>query len=257
MKRTLAVFAGLLAFCLASTVAAEARSESRCADCHFANAGSAARWHLSEWDNSAHGRNAIGCERCHGGDPTTFESFRAHQGMLGSQNPASPIHRANLPRTCGSCHPGPFEAFQRSRHFALLREGNPSTPTCVTCHGTVGAYLMSPKALSSECNGCHGPGKVAPRADFPAEGKMRLAAVREVRQQLDAAGKLVRQVKDKALRARLELEVEDAGIPIHEAVQAAHAFVFDVMEQRLDVARKRVDLLMGRLANPEPPTPKS
>lgn len=258
MKRTTAVLAGLFGVVLlASYAAADPAPASRCADCHFANQTSAGRWHLSEWDNSAHGRNSVGCERCHGGDPTTFESFRAHQGMLGSQNPASPIHRANLPKTCGTCHPGPYEAFQKSRHYALLREGSPNTPTCVTCHGTVGAYLMSPKALASECNSCHGAGKVAPRGDFPAEGRMRLSAVREVRQHLEAAEKLVRQVKDKALRARLDLEVEDARVPIHEAVQAAHSFVFEVMSERLEVARKRVDLLNERLANPGPPVPRS
>lgn len=237
-------------------LAASAPAGSRCADCHFANPRGASQWHLSEWENSAHGRNDVGCERCHGGDPSTFESFRAHQGMLGPQNPASPIHRQNLPTTCGGCHPGPLESFQKSRHYALLREGSPDTPICTTCHGAVGAFLLSPKALAAQCNSCHGAGKAAVRTDLPAEGRMRLQAVRDVRAQLDAARKLIRSVRDKELRAALELEARDAEVPIHEAVQSAHTFVFEAMEQRLEVARRRIDLLNERLANPKGPAAK-
>lgn len=233
------------------SLAAES-SRSRCADCHFANSTAASRWHLSEWDHSAHGRADVGCEGCHGGDPSTFESFLAHRGMLGARNPASPVHRTNLPRTCGGCHPAAFAAFAKSRHFEVLREGGPDAPTCTTCHGNAGAYLLSPRSLAAECKACHGPGKIAPNSDLPAEGRMRLAEVREVRASLDEAGKLIRRVQDKALRASLEVELDDARVPLKEAVDSAHRFVFDQMQERLTVTRKRADLLMERLANAVP-----
>lgn len=225
---------------------------SRCADCHFANSSAASRWHLSEWDHSAHGRADVGCEGCHGGDPSTFESFLAHRGMLGARNPASPVHRTNLPRTCGGCHPAAFAAFAKSRHHELLREGSSDAPTCTTCHGNAGAYLLSPRSLAAECKACHGPGKVAPNSDLPALGRMRLTEVREVRASLDEAGKLIRRVRDKALRASLELELEDARVPLKEAVDSAHMFVFDQMQERLTLTRKRTDLLLERLANAAP-----
>jgi len=252
MKATAGVFfLGLLAGVLATDSIEAQSSSSRCADCHFANPRAASRWHLSEWDHSAHGRANVGCEKCHGGNPDTFESFLAHQGMLGPQNPASPVHRSNLPKTCGACHPGPFAAFQKSRHYELLREGNPDTPTCATCHGGVGAYLLSPKALASECASCHAPGKTVPRADYPAEGKIILSSVREVRASLDEAKGLINRVKDKARRESLELELNDARVPLTEAIHAAHMFVFDQMQDRLQAARKRAELLMEQLANPQ------
>ena len=72
-----------------------ASAQNRCADCHFANPTAPARDHLQAWDRSAHSRNNIGCEKCHGGDATTFESFQAHRGILNSANPASPVNRRN------------------------------------------------------------------------------------------------------------------------------------------------------------------
>lgn len=251
MKTKLAVLLSALVLAAAAPSAAQL-SKSRCADCHFANPNSAWRWHLAEWDHSAHGRAGVGCERCHGGDPTTFESFLAHQGMLSSQNPASPIHRANLPKTCGACHPGPYAAFQKSKHYELLRAGDREGPTCVTCHGEVGAYLLSPKALFSECSSCHGIGKIASNNDLPAEGRMMLTGVREVRESLDQARKLIRRVSEKDRRARLEAELEDARVPLTEAIESAHMFVFEPMQERLQVARKRAELLLEELANPTP-----
>lgn len=224
-------------------------SQSRCADCHFANPGDWG-WHLTQWDHSGHGRSGVGCEKCHGGDPTTFESFRAHQGMLGRQNPASPIHRSNLPQTCGACHAAPFAAFQKSRHYELLREGNRDTPTCVTCHGEVGAYLLSPKALHSQCSSCHGAGKFAERTDLPAEGKMLLSSVREVREMLDQARRLIGRVKEGDRRANLNAELAEALAPLTEAVDVAHMFVFDQMQEKVAEARRRAELLLEELANP-------
>lgn len=257
MKATAGIFApGFLAAFLAAGPSEAQLARSRCADCHFANPRGASLWHLSEWDHSAHGRAEVGCERCHGGNADTFESFLAHQGMLGPQNPSSPVHRQNLPRTCGGCHPGPFAAFQKSRHYELLRESNPDTPTCATCHGNVGAYLLSPKALAAECSKCHAPGKIAPRSDYPFEGRMALTGVREVRAALEEARGLIKRVKDKSRRESLDLELQDARIPLAEAIHAAHMFVFEQMQERLDVARKRADLLMEQLANPQPPPKK-
>lgn len=257
MKATAGVFAlTLLVTALQAGSSQAQTTPSRCADCHFANPRSVSRWHLAEWDHSAHGRAGVGCEKCHGGDPSTFESFLAHQGILSAQNPASPVNRVNLPKTCGGCHPGPFAAFQKSRHYDLLREGDLDTPTCVTCHGNVGAFLLSPKSLYAECADCHAAGKVAPRGDFPSEGKIVLTSVREVRASLDEAAALIKRVKDKVRRESLETELEDARAPLLEAVHSAHMFVFDRMQDRLFMARQRADMLRERLANAQPPTGK-
>ncbi len=254
MKPIVGFFARSLAIALLAAAPALAQSQpSRCADCHFANPDAPGRAHLSEWDHSAHGRATVGCERCHGGNPNTFESFLAHQGMLSSQNPASPVHRSNLPATCGTCHAGPYVSFQKSKHYEMLRSGDRDAPTCVTCHETVAAHLLSPKGLESQCSRCHGASKVAPRSDYPAEGRLMLSGVREVRVSLEEAKAQIKRVKDKTRRSRFEEAYRQAEVPLIEAVQAGHMFVFDELQERLSVARRRVDALLEQLANP--PTP--
>lgn len=257
MRVPIGIFVRALALILLSVGMSQAEAASgRCADCHFANSNPAWRWHLSEWDHSPHGQAGIGCERCHGGDPGTFELVLAHRGMLSAHNPASPLHRSNLPRTCGGCHPGPFAAFQESRHYDLLRQGSLDPPTCVTCHGNVGAYLLSPKALAAECSRCHGMGKVAPPTDRPAEARIMLTRVRELRASLDEARGLIRRIADPARRSILETDLQQARAPLVEAVQSAHRFGFDHMQERLKVAGKRAELLMEELANPPAPLGK-
>ncbi|MGE3190038.1 MAG: cytochrome c3 family protein [Vicinamibacterales bacterium] len=229
---------------------------SRCADCHFANVGASgsqmsafAERHLEEWDHSPHARNNVGCEKCHGGDATTFEAFRAHQGLLNSRNPASPINRANLPRTCGTCHTGPFVSFQKSKHYELLRGGNDDVPTCTTCHGEVGAHLLSPTALASRCSTCHGANGIAPNTDRPADARLLLTEVASVRGSLDEARGLIRRIRDAGRKAELEEEYRQAEVPLIEAVQAGHEFVYDNLRERLALAATRANALLERLAN--------
>jgi hypothetical protein len=234
--------------------------QSRCADCHFANPSPTfaarlrgAETHLRNWDLSAHARANIGCERCHGGDPTTFEPLAAHRGILPWTNPASPVHRVNLPKTCGVCHAGPFVAFQKSRHFALLQGSNPVVPTCTTCHGDAGENRPSPKALERECATCHRPGRADEHPEHPALGRKMLEGVREVRALLKEANNLIERIKDRPRRARLEHAAQQVDVPLTQATQASHAFVYDDLEERLDTARRRLAALFEELANPGRP----
>ena len=107
---------------------------SQCASCHFANPYTEpAQQHLHDWDVSPHGRNQVGCESCHGGDSQTFERFQAHQDILPSSNPASPVHRTQLPSTCGLCHAGPYTNFQRGVGArSLSRTETPATAGMIT-----------------------------------------------------------------------------------------------------------------------------
>ena len=54
--------------------------QSSCADCHYANPTAPAPQHLSDWELSAHGRNRVGCEKCHGGDASTLRIVSGSQG---------------------------------------------------------------------------------------------------------------------------------------------------------------------------------
>jgi hypothetical protein len=228
-----------------------AAQQSSCGDCHIANPQSdPLPGHTADWESSAHGRNQVGCEKCHDGDASTFESFLAHRGVLTGRNPASPIHRVNLPRTCGKCHIGPFVEFQKSRHYQLLQESRGEGPTCSTCHGEVAARLLSPRALEKRCDTCHGAKGVHPNSDYAPDGRILLEEVRAIRTLLEPAPRLIDRVKDPARRKSLLEAYEQAQVPLKEAVNSAHAFVFDQMRERLSAAKLKSEALLTELANP-------
>jgi hypothetical protein len=249
MSRTFVILASTLIF----AASADAQT-SRCADCHIANSGDPrlsafARSHLDAWEHSAHGRNNVGCEKCHGGDPSSFERFPAHMGMLHSQNPASPVNRINLPRSCSQCHTGPFVAFQKSRHYQLLQSGDDRGPSCTTCHGEVAANLPSPSAIAARCDRCHAPKGTHPQPESARNASLLLGEVRAIRETLDDAKTLIKRIKDGPLRSQFEADWQQAEVPLIEARQAGHEFVFDNTRERLTLARQRADSLMERLAN--------
>ena len=73
--------------------------------------------------------------------------------------------------------------------------------------------------------------------------------VREVRARLNEARSIIRRIKDANLRAKFEEQYRQAEVPIIEARNAGHEFVFDNVKERLDRARQRTEALMDALAN--------
>jgi hypothetical protein len=224
--------------------------QNSCADCHLSRPDIRGARHVADWDAGPHGRINVGCQACHGGNPATFESFRAHQGMLHRSHPASPVGRISLPGTCGQCHGGPYAAFRKSRHYELVRAGDRDAPTCATCHGEVAGVLLSPRALEAQCASCHGVGKVAPNNDLPPEGRLTLEAIRAARAELKEAEALIRRVTDASRRAAFEDAAAEAAVPLVAATNDAHAFVFEGLRERIALARQRIAVLYDRLVNP-------
>ena len=242
---------GLVALlALVAGAAAPSAQQSRCADCHFANVRSEFVKHLRDWDLSTHARTGVSCDRCHGGDPTTFEPLVAHRGILHWSNPASPVHRTNIPATCGTCHAGPFTAFQKSHHLALLKSGDARVPTCTTCHGDAGENRPSPRALEGECRTCHRADRAGGHPEYPALGRRMLEGVRDARATLNEARRMIARVKEPERRARLEAAAGQIDVPLTQATEAGHAFVYANLEERLDTARRRLAALFEDLANP-------
>jgi hypothetical protein len=240
----LAFGAGLLA-----TPPALAQQASRCADCHYAQNDGPARDHLFDWDRSPHAGARVGCEKCHGGNSSVFESSIAHRGILNSGNAKSPVHRTNLPATCGGCHVGPFVAFQDSRHFELLKAKDAHGPTCSTCHDAVAGRLLSPAALEKQCAHCHGPKEIAPRAERARNARAMYEGLNAVRQQLRLASAMIKRVDDRQRRAGLMDEYEQATVPLTRAINAGHKFVYDDLADSLSTAQTRVEKLMEHLVN--------
>jgi hypothetical protein len=79
-----------------------------------------------------------------------------------------------------------------------------------------------------------------------------LEAVREARAKLKEAQSLVGHVKDQSRRARFERAVRDIDVPLTQATEAGHAFVYGDLEMRLDIARRRLSALFEELANSFP-----
>jgi ABC-type phosphate transport system auxiliary subunit len=77
-----------------------------------------------------------------------------------------------------------------------------------------------------------------------------LEGIRDARAMLKEARSLVERVKDQPRRARLEQAAQQIDVPLTEATQAGHAFVYDDLEERLGTARRRLAALLEELANP-------
>ena len=73
--------------------------------------------------------------------------------------------------------------------------------------------------------------------------------VREVRARLKEAQCIIRRIKNKDVRAKFEEQYRQAEVPIIEARNAGHEFVFDNLKERLDRARQRTEALIDALAN--------
>ena len=109
-------------------------AESVCTTCHPAE--------RVQLEASVHFREGIGCEGCHGGDPTTLDEDRAHRG-----NYVGVPSRKEIPGRCASCHADPttmrpynlpidqFALYQISVHGRKLAEGDRRVAVCTDCHG--------------------------------------------------------------------------------------------------------------------------
>lgn len=90
--------------------------------------------------------------------PNCSDCHRAHD-VLRKDDPESPVHRAQIPDTCGKCHVGITPVYEQSVHGKAVAAGNGGAPTCVECHT---AHAIGPVETSgwqlevlSECGSCH------------------------------------------------------------------------------------------------------
>ncbi len=111
----------------------------------------------SQYLDSIHGKGLLkmglivapSCNDCHG----------VHDIIPGTYT-NSPVHKANISRTCGKCHVKIEDTYNQSVHGQLLLKGDPRGPVCTDCHSA--HAIETPggnghfKALSDErCGKCH------------------------------------------------------------------------------------------------------
>jgi hypothetical protein len=79
-----------------------------------------------------------------------------------------------------------------------------------------------------------------------------IEGIRETRALLKEADSVIKRVRDQARRDRLRAEADQVRLPLVQATDSGHAFVFDQLEERLSAARIRLAALLEQLANPTP-----
>lgn len=107
-----------------------------CAQCH-ANTNLTTEYHIRNQDAAEHYLDSIhgqaltkkglivapSCADCHG----------VHD-IKRTVDRSSSIHHQNIARTCGKCHLGVEEIYERSIHGKLLAQGHKNAPVCTDCH---------------------------------------------------------------------------------------------------------------------------
>jgi predicted CXXCH cytochrome family protein len=91
---------------------------------------------------------AANCNSCHG----------SHH-ILSHTDPASPTNKANIPKTCGTCHAGINADYMNGVHGKAVAAGNMKAPVCTDCHTahailqpTADAFRMQSTPI---CGSCH------------------------------------------------------------------------------------------------------
>lgn len=90
--------------------------------------------------------------------PSCSDCHRSHD-IVPRTEPESPVHRTNVPATCGQCHEGIRQQFAESAHAAKLAAGNPDAPGCASCHNAHGITSTESDdwqlGAIEQCGTCH------------------------------------------------------------------------------------------------------
>ncbi len=134
-----------------------------CARCHREGNKAAVRYAgdehqiIERYTESIHGKGLMKsgltvtamCTNCH----------TAHS-VLPRNDAASSVNPANLPATCGKCHHGIQEQFQKSVHSPLVTKTDKPLPVCNDCHTAHTIRRTDEQGfkltIMQQCGRCHG-----------------------------------------------------------------------------------------------------
>jgi hypothetical protein len=134
-----------------------------CARCHREGERAAVRYQgpqhqiIESYTESIHGKGLLKsgltvtatCTGCH----------TAH-GVLPRTDPLSSVNRANVPSTCGRCHHGIQEEFEKSVHHEMLGKTDKELPVCNDCHSAHTIRRADADGfkldIMQKCGRCHG-----------------------------------------------------------------------------------------------------
>jgi hypothetical protein len=204
--------------------AVDGKTGNSCVNCHSRLPGSSfvgAKSH--SWTGSIHQKHAVTCDKCHGGNPRAPEQKEAHAGVLGSDDPKSPVYFKNIPSMCGKCHEAEFYKFTQSLHYKRL-ESTGKGPECVTCHGSMVTSILTPDTVAAVCERCHNE-RMAVFPYVPQKAKAVLLLLTESSALLDANVKHHHPAEGTAPAQA----VRDARSSLHSARLDWHKFDLDAI----------------------------
>lgn len=114
---------------------------------------------------AARGIHGASCSDCHS----------AHAPLRAS-DPASSIHRSNVPGTCATCHAEITALFERSIHGLAAAAGVQDSPVCTDCHGehrilavaAEGSPVSATNIPIRVCGPCHSDLQLGEKYDLEA-----------------------------------------------------------------------------------------
>lgn len=133
-----------------------------CATCHREGQKAAVRYQgtqheiIEHYTESIHGKGLMKsgltvtatCTNCH----------TAHQ-VLPHSDSLSSVNRANVPKTCGRCHHGIEEQFERSIHATQVGRTGKELPVCSDCHSAHTIRRADEEGfkldIMDKCGRCH------------------------------------------------------------------------------------------------------
>jgi predicted CXXCH cytochrome family protein len=192
-----------------------------------------------EWHISQHKEKAVGCEKCHGGDPQISDEKKAHVGVQGASNPQSKLHPKNLAETCKSCHAEVVNSFVESKHYQNLTSAGLG-PSCNTCHAHMASEVIyTPEQTAKLCASCHDSTNalMPKRPEIPGKADEAMQAIRRASVVTLWAERLVEEAQKKKVNsgeAARELKVVQAELA--EAKTSWHAFNLDAVRRKADGA---------------------
>ena len=111
---------------------------------------------VAHYTESIHGKGLLKsgltvtatCTNCH----------TAHR-ELPPDDPMSSVNQANIAKTCGNCHHGIEEQFEKSIHSPLINKTDKKLPVCSTCHSSHSITRADAEGfkltIMNQCGQCH------------------------------------------------------------------------------------------------------
>ena len=120
--------------------------EDSCVSCHQLQPDARLWKPVTDACDSVHRSHGVGCQDCHGGDPTKSDPVGAMRGS--GRFVGAPPQIGYKSEICGRCHDQPFAQWSTSKHAGVA--------SCTACHNHHEVRKASVDIISPfRCSSCH------------------------------------------------------------------------------------------------------